>query len=58
MMTSDILLCSDGLTNFVKPDEILKIIGESEFFDFADKLVNNANMNGGADNITVVAVSN
>ncbi len=53
-----ILLCTDGLTNFVKPDEILKIIGESEFFDFADKLVNNANMNGGADNITVVAVSN
>ncbi len=53
-----ILLCSDGLSNSVKPEDILKIIGESEFFDFADKLVNHANLNGGADNITVVAVAN
>ncbi len=52
-----LLLCSDGLTNFVNTEDILKLIGESEFFEFADKLVNHANQNGGADNITVVAVA-
>ena len=46
-----LLLCSDGLTNFVNTEDILKLIGESEFFEFADKLVNHANQNGGADNI-------
>lgn len=53
-----ILLCSDGLTNFVTAEDIQKIIEESKFFEFADKLVNHANQNGGADNITVVAVTN
>lgn len=53
-----LLLCSDGLTNFVNTEDILKFIGEGEFFEFADKLVNLANQNGGADNITVVAVKN
>ena len=52
-----LLLCSDGLTNYVNTDCILKTIGETEFFEFADKLVNHANQNGGADNITVVAVT-
>ncbi len=52
-----LLLCSDGLSNSVEPEDILKFIGEGEFFEFADKLVNLANQNGGADNITVVAVA-
>lgn len=52
-----ILLCSDGLTNYVKTEDILRIIGEVPFYEFADKLVNFANQNGGGDNVTVVAVA-
>lgn len=52
-----IILCSDGLSNFVKSDDILRISSEEKFYEFADKLVNLANQNGGADNITVVAVT-
>lgn len=52
-----ILLCSDGLSNFVSDEEILRISQEENFYGFADKLVNLANKNGGADNITVVAVT-
>jgi len=52
-----IILCSDGLSNFVSDDDILRISNEENFYGFADKLVNLANKNGGADNITVVAVT-
>lgn len=52
-----IILCSDGLSNFVENDDILVISTSENFYDFADKLVNLANQNGGADNITVVAVT-
>ncbi len=51
-----IILCSDGLSNFVLNDEILRIISDESFYSFADKLVNSANSGGGGDNITVVAV--
>lgn len=52
-----IILCSDGLSNYVDKDEILEISTKESFYSFADKLVNLANQNGGADNITVVAVT-
>lgn len=52
-----LLLCSDGLSNFVKSDDIVALAGESRYFELADKLVNLANQNGGGDNITVVAVA-
>ena len=52
-----IILCSDGLSNFVSDEDILRISQEENFYTFADKLVNLANQNGGADNITVVAVT-
>lgn len=52
-----IVLCSDGLSNYVTDEEILRISQEESFYGFADKLVNLANKNGGADNITVVAVA-
>ncbi len=50
------LLCSDGLTNFVNSDDILRYVTDESFYAFADKLVSYANHNGGGDNITVVAV--
>lgn len=52
-----ILLCSDGLSNFVNDEKIAEILNSNNFYGFADKLVNLANQNGGADNITVVAVT-
>ncbi len=52
-----ILLCSDGLTNYIEKSDILSVTGDGCYYKFADRLVNLANKNGGGDNITVVAVS-
>lgn len=52
-----LLLCSDGLTNYVSDEEIKKICLENDRFLLADKLVDAANEKGGGDNITVVTVS-
>lgn len=52
-----ILLCSDGLTNFVEDDEILeKINGGACLEDSLAELVELANSRGGRDNITIVAM--
>ena len=49
------LLCSDGLTTMVKDDEIASILSRSASLeDAAQQLVEEANMAGGRDNITVV----
>lgn len=48
-------MTSDGLTNMVKEDEILKIINENPE-EAVDKLIKKANDNGGYDNITVVII--
>lgn len=52
-----LLLCSDGLSNFVDADEIYRIINDNSAPDAAEVLVNTANANGGGDNITVAVVS-
>ncbi len=50
-----VLLCSDGLTNMVDDPEILQIVKKSGSPKEAAKhLVNEANKNGGKDNISVV----
>ncbi|MCC8049975.1 MAG: Stp1/IreP family PP2C-type Ser/Thr phosphatase [Clostridiales bacterium] len=50
-----ILLCSDGLTNMVEDSEILQIIRKYPSpREAARYLVNEANKNGGKDNISVV----
>jgi len=51
-----LVLCSDGLTNMLKNDEILKIMRISKFNSLSDILVDNANRNGGTDNITVIVI--
>lgn len=49
------ILCSDGLTNEVTKDEILRIINnESNYISIANDLVNLAKEKGGRDNITVL----
>ena len=51
-----IILCSDGLSGFVRPERILEIYNNNEFEVLCDELIAAANENGGRDNITVVAV--
>ena len=52
-----LLLCTDGLSNYVSDSEILELTGDKKHYAFADRLVNKANENGGGDNITVVVIS-
>ena len=52
-----IILCTDGLTNFVDTEEMNRVINSSHYYELADKLVEQANINGGGDNITVVTLA-
>jgi protein phosphatase len=50
------LLCSDGLSTMVADDEALMIIASDDLPEsVCTRLVDEANNNGGRDNITVVA---
>lgn len=52
-----ILLCSDGLYNMVSEEDILKIVhGNMDFSQKAKALVDEANINGGNDNISVILI--
>lgn len=52
-----VILCSDGLTDLVKDNEILSMIKNyANQSEALDKLVDLANQRGGHDNITVVAL--
>lgn len=51
-----LILCTDGLTNSVKEDEIFNLSTSVRFCDVAEKLVDYANKTDGADNVTVVAL--
>ena len=52
-----LLLCSDGLTNFLEDKDILRVFQNNDISAVAEKLVETANENGGGDNITVVTVT-
>lgn len=52
-----ILICSDGLTNMVKEQEIYDYVKE-DINNATDKLVQRANEMGGYDNITVIVIQN
>lgn len=52
-----VLLCSDGLTNMLEDDEINKIIKKAPNLEKAvEKLIDDANKEGGKDNISVVLI--
>lgn len=51
-----ILLCSDGLSNYVDENEIQFEVSGGEFDDLAIRLIHLANSRGGTDNITVTAI--
>lgn len=54
---SQILICTDGLTNMVRDEEIFRIMnGEETLEEKAEILVRTANANGGRDNITVMII--
>jgi protein phosphatase len=53
-----ILICTDGLTNHVEKDDILKEFKKEPCMPkFIDNLIDLAKTNGGSDNITVVTIS-
>ncbi|MBI2843990.1 MAG: Stp1/IreP family PP2C-type Ser/Thr phosphatase [Armatimonadetes bacterium] len=52
-----IILCSDGLSGSVEPDEILELAAGASPSRAAMDLVDTANERGGPDNITVVVVA-
>lgn len=53
-----LILCTDGLSNYVTNYEMVVDIKDGQYYAFADRLVKRANKNGGGDNITVVAITN
>jgi protein phosphatase len=50
------VICSDGLYNVVKGDEIAEIVSNSSIDEAIQKLINLSNERGGPDNITVIIV--
>lgn len=51
-----LLLCTDGLTNMLNDNEILKLLKQNDFDKIADLYIKKANDNGGVDNTTVIVV--
>lgn len=52
-----LLICTDGLSNFAEPSEILDIFKNNKIEEVAELLVSAANKNGGGDNIAVVTIT-
>ena len=51
-----LLLCTDGLTNYVDEDAIAGILSSGRPEEMARLLVEEANRNGGGDNVTAVVI--
>ncbi len=51
-----VLLCTDGLYNYLSADEIIELCALAEQEEDVSPLINRANRNGGGDNITAVIV--
>lgn len=51
-----LLLCSDGLTDLVTPEEILEHLRNPNLNEAVKQLINLANARGGHDNITTIAI--
>lgn len=50
------VLCSDGLNGMLHDDDIRRLVYDDDIQSGARKLIDNANANGGEDNITVVLI--
>ena len=53
-----ILMATDGLTNLVSKEHIFETVREENLEQVPKKLVEQANDNGGYDNITVIVIKN
>jgi len=51
-----VILCSDGLTDLVGPNEILALMNSTDQEASVEALIDLANQRGGHDNITIVAL--
>jgi len=51
-----LLLCTDGLTNLVDDEELVKIVHDFQPAESVYQLINRANEQGGPDNITAIVV--
>ena len=52
-----LLLCTDGLSNYLDDGDILSIFKNTEISAVPEALIERANSNGGGDNITVVTLT-
>ncbi len=52
-----LVLCTDGLSNYVEDSEICEITKNCSYNEMADALVQRALENGGGDNVTVVTLT-
>ncbi len=50
------ILCSDGLYNMVHPEEFVEVLQSLPLEDVPEELISLANLRGGVDNITVIAL--
>ncbi len=57
-LNETLLLCTDGLTNFVEINNIKDVVLNCNDLDPTAKLIELANNNGGGDNITAVVIKN
>jgi serine/threonine protein phosphatase PrpC len=51
-----LLLCSDGLTDLLEDDEILRLVNAGPLASTLNQMVDLANIRGGHDNITIIAL--
>ncbi len=51
-----LMICTDGLTNYVEAGEMAQIVRDNGYDHSLDKLIDAANNRGGTDNITIVAI--
>ena len=52
-----ILLCTDGMSNYVSEELMFNIVTNNDIDKITDLLIDEANRGGGKDNITVAVVS-
>ncbi len=53
----NVLLCTDGLSNLVDSNSILRIFKNNALDKITEQLIKEANINGGRDNITAAVIS-
>lgn len=51
-----LLLCSDGLSDMLREEEILEIMGDDDLEQVADELLERSLNNGGRDNVSLIVI--